>query len=70
MSYLEILCNNTDNKRINLPKVDYPPDISNKVKQIKYHQIMLSNKVIDYLNKQGVYSEKEDKAYIKALIDL
>jgi hypothetical protein len=27
MSYLEILCNNTDNKRINLPKVDYPPDI-------------------------------------------
>ena len=24
---------------------------------------MLSNKVIDYLNKQGVYSEKEDKAY-------
>ena len=23
---------------------------------------MLSNKVIDYLNKQGVYSEKEDKA--------
>ena len=41
-----------------------------KVKQIKYHQIMLSNKVIDYLNKQGVYSEKEDKAYKKALIDL
>ena len=31
---------------------------------------MLSNKVIDYLNKQGVYSEKEDKAYKKALIDL
>ena len=30
MSYLEILCNNTDNKRINLPKVDYPPDITNK----------------------------------------
>jgi len=30
---------------------------------------MLSNKVIDYLNKQGVYSEKEDKAYKKALID-
>ncbi len=27
MNYLEILCNNTDNKRINLPKVDYPPDI-------------------------------------------
>ena len=27
---------------------------------------MLSNKVIDYLNKQGVYSEKEDKAYKKA----
>ena len=31
---------------------------------------MLSNKVIDYLNKQGVYSEKEDKAYKNALIDL
>lgn len=31
---------------------------------------MLSNKVINYLNKQGIYSEKKDKAYKKALIDL
>lgn len=36
MSYLEILCNNTDNKRINLPKVDYPPDITNRVKMKVY----------------------------------
>ena len=31
---------------------------------------MLSNKVIEYLNKQGVYSEKEDKEYKEALVDL
>ena len=31
---------------------------------------MLSNKVIDYLNKQGVYSEKEDKAYTADSYDM
>lgn len=47
MSYLEILCNNTDNKRINLPKVDYPPDISIKIKTMNELEY---NNIADMLN--------------------
>lgn len=31
---------------------------------------MLSNKIIEYLKQQGIYSEKEDEEYKEALINL